>query len=102
MGTDCPLAPCWRTGPLTSPTSSDTDRKKTPLYDLHVEHGGKMVDFAGWSLPVHYATGIMAEHRHCREQAGLFDVSHMGQVTIAGGEGAAPLSSGLCLAISTG
>ena len=61
---------------------------RTPLHDLHVELGGRMVDFAGWSLPVQYTAGIMAEHRHCREAAALFDVSHMGQVLIHG-EGAA-------------
>lgn len=72
---------------MTDPDAApDTDDgpKKTPLYDLHVELGGKVVDFAGWSLPVQYAPGIMAEHRHCREKAGLFDVSHMGQVIIHG------------------
>lgn len=57
--------------------------KTTPLNDLHIELGGKMVDFAGWSLPVQFA-GIMTEHRHCREKAGLFDVSHMGQVRLRG------------------
>lgn len=84
----CPLAPWWRTGPVTDPAEKLSQPgdgpKRTPLYDFHVEHGGKVVDFAGWSLPVHYAAGIMAEHRHCREQAGLFDVSHMGQVMIRG------------------
>ena len=64
---------------------SATPPKQTPLFDLHVELGGKMVDFAGWSMPVQYPAGIMAEHRHCREQAGLFDVSHMGQVELRGG-----------------
>ena len=62
--------------------------RRTPLYDLHVELGGKLVDFAGWSLPVQYRAGIMAEHRHCREAAALFDVSHMCQVLVRG-EGAA-------------
>ncbi|MGI9421270.1 MAG: glycine cleavage system aminomethyltransferase GcvT [Geminicoccaceae bacterium] len=66
----------------------DDGPKKTPLHDLHVELGGKIVDFAGWSLPVQYPAGIMAEHRHCREQAGLFDVSHMGQVIIRGADAA--------------
>ena len=70
------------------PTADDDSPKKTPLYDLHVELGGKIVDFAGWSLPVQYAAGIMAEHRHCRDQAGLFDVSHMGQVVIRGEDAA--------------
>ena len=58
--------------------------KRTPLYDLHVELGGKMVDFAGWEMPVQYPMGIMGEHKQCREKAGLFDVSHMGQVILKG------------------
>nr|WP_321445449.1 glycine cleavage system aminomethyltransferase GcvT [uncultured Cohaesibacter sp.] len=58
--------------------------KKTPLYDLHVELGGTLVDFAGYALPVRYPAGIMAEHLHCREQASLFDVSHMGQALLEG------------------
>ncbi|WP_171101525.1 glycine cleavage system aminomethyltransferase GcvT [Ruegeria sp. HKCCD7255] len=61
-----------------------TDVKRTPLYDLHVELGGKMVDFAGWEMPVQYPAGIMAEHNQCREKAALFDVSHMGQVILCG------------------
>ena len=52
---------------------------KTPLYDFHLAHGGKVVDFAGYLLPVNYALGVMGEHLHCRSAAGLFDVSHMGQ-----------------------
>ena len=55
-----------------------------PLYDLHVELGGKMVDFAGWEMPVQYPLGIMGEHKQCRERAALFDVSHMGQVILKG------------------
>ncbi|MGC3939652.1 glycine cleavage system aminomethyltransferase GcvT [Roseobacter sp. EG26] len=58
--------------------------KRTPLYDLHVELGGKMVDFAGWEMPVQFPLGIMGEHKHCREKAALFDVSHMGQVILRG------------------
>jgi len=56
----------------------------TPLYDLHVELGGKMVPFAGYKMPVQYPAGILKEHLHTREQAGLFDVSHMGQMLICG------------------
>lgn len=67
---------------------SDTTIQRTPLYDLHVELGGKMVDFAGWEMPVQYPMGIMGEHAQCREKAALFDVSHMGQVELRG-EGAA-------------
>ena len=58
--------------------------KRTPLYDLHVELGGKIVDFAGWDMPVQYPLGIMGEHKQCREKAALFDVSHMGQVILKG------------------
>lgn len=54
----------------------------TPLYSLHEESGGKMVPFAGYAMPLQYADGIMAEHRHVREHVGLFDVSHMGQVLL--------------------
>jgi aminomethyltransferase len=63
---------------------------KTPLYDLHVESGGKMVPFAGYSMPVQYPLGIMKEHEHTREKAGLFDVSHMGQVYIRSTDGSDP------------
>ncbi len=58
------------------------DLKATPLHDLHVELGGKMVPFAGYAMPVYYPAGIMAEHMHTREKAGLFDVSHMGQAVL--------------------
>lgn len=52
---------------------------RTALYDFHVRHGAKMVEFAGYDMPVQYPLGVMGEHLHCREKAGLFDVSHMGQ-----------------------
>jgi len=68
----------------TTLPSTGTAPRRTPLYDLHVELGGKLVDFAGWSLPVQYPSGIMAEHRHCRTAAALFDVSHMCQALIRG------------------
>ncbi len=57
--------------------------KRTPLYDCHREAGGKMVDFAGWEMPVQYA-GVIEEHRAVRTAAGLFDVSHMGEVRVRG------------------
>lgn len=60
---------------------SDTLRK-TPLHALHVELGAKMVPFAGYDMPVQYALGVMKEHQHTRAAAGLFDVSHMGQVIV--------------------
>ena len=58
--------------------------RKTPLYDIHVKEGGKIVPFAGYLLPVQYATGIIAEHNAVRERVGLFDVSHMGEVLFTG------------------
>ena len=58
------------------------DLRKTPLHDLHLSLGGKMVGFAGWSLPVQYPAGILAEHAQARERAALFDVSHMGQIAL--------------------
>ncbi|NDD90718.1 glycine cleavage system aminomethyltransferase GcvT [bacterium] len=57
--------------------------KHTALYDEHVRLGGRMIDFGGWSLPVQYS-GLMEEHLACRESAGLFDVSHMGEVHVEG------------------
>jgi len=59
-----------------------SDLLNTPLYDLHVELGAKMVPFAGYAMPVQYPLGVMKEHLHCRAAAGLFDVSHMGQVIL--------------------
>ncbi|MDA0148921.1 glycine cleavage system aminomethyltransferase GcvT [Vibrio sp. LaRot3] len=61
---------------------------KTPLHALHVEAGAKMVPFAGYDMPVQYKLGVKKEHLHTREDAGLFDVSHMGQLRLVG-EGAA-------------
>jgi aminomethyltransferase len=66
---------------------------ETPLQGLHVELGAKMVPFAGYSMPLSYPTGILAEHRHCRESAVLFDVSHMGQLRLVGSEAAAALET---------
>ena len=58
------------------------DLKRTVLYDLHIALGGKMVPFAGYEMPVQYPMGVLKEHLHTRAQAGLFDVSHMGQVIL--------------------
>lgn len=63
---------------------------KTPFYDMHVAAGGKMVPFAGYAMPVQYPLGIMKEHLHTREKAGLFDVSHMGQAYVRSSDGADP------------
>lgn len=61
-----------------------TTIQRTPLYDNHVQHGGKIVEFAGFELPIQYETGIMVEHNAVRNQAGLFDVSHMGEFELRG------------------
>jgi aminomethyltransferase len=58
--------------------------RKTPLHALHLEFGGKMVPFAGYEMPVQYPAGILKEHLHTRANAGLFDVSHMGQAFLSG------------------
>lgn len=57
---------------------------KTPLYKLHLELDAKMVPFAGYEMPVQYPSGIIEEHLHCRQYAGFFDISHMGQFLITG------------------
>ena len=57
---------------------------RTPLFDIHQELGAKIVPFAGYEMPVQYKDGIIKEHLHTREKAGLFDVSHMGQVIVEG------------------
>ncbi|MBB3140747.1 glycine cleavage system aminomethyltransferase GcvT [Halomonas organivorans] len=67
--------------------------RKTPLYDLHLELGGKMVPFAGYSMPVQYALGVKKEHEHTRQACGLFDVSHMGQVVLRGPQAAEALET---------
>ena len=67
--------------------------RHTPLDALHRRLGGRMVPFAGYELPVHYPAGVMAEHIQCRERAALFDVSHMGQISLHGAEAAAALES---------
>jgi aminomethyltransferase len=66
---------------------------KTPLNDLHVSLGARMVPFAGYSMPVQYPAGLMAEHHHTRNAAGLFDVSHMGQLRLVGADAAAAFES---------
>ncbi|MFD1709756.1 glycine cleavage system aminomethyltransferase GcvT [Ottowia sp. GY511] len=66
---------------------------QTPLHDLHIEMGARMVPFAGYSMPVQYPAGLMAEHKHTRSSAGLFDVSHMGQLKLVGTDAAAALEA---------
>jgi aminomethyltransferase len=66
---------------------------RTALYDLHVAHGARIVAFAGYAMPLQFSRGILAEHVHTRTQAGLFDVSHMGQILLAGPAAAAALEA---------
>jgi aminomethyltransferase len=66
---------------------------RTPLHALHQELGAKFVPFAGYDMPVQYRQGVLGEHLHCRAQAGLFDVSHMGQLRLHGDAPAAALES---------
>ena len=56
--------------------------KRTPLHALHVARGGKLVPFAGYEMPVQFPAGVLKEHLHTRSAAGLFDVSHMGQLAL--------------------
>eukprot|EP01083_Nonionella_stella_P172748 593822_1 len=69
---------------MQAPQKSDI--KRTALYDFHLENGGKMVDFSGWSLPIQYSEGIGASVLHTRHKASLFDVSHMGQLRFYGAD----------------
>ena len=69
-------------GPETAPERL----RRTPLAGVHRAAGARMVPFAGWEMPVQYATGVLAEHRKVRESAGLFDLGHMGQVNVSGSD----------------
>ena len=77
----------------TAPASVSPALLRTPLHDLHLELGARMVPFAGYAMPVQYPAGLMAEHRHTRAAAGLFDVSHMGQLRLVGPAAAAAFES---------
>jgi aminomethyltransferase len=68
---------------------SEATSLKTPLHALHIELGARMSPFAGYEMPIQYPAGVLAEHLHTRQAAGLFDVSHMGQALIEGGDHAA-------------
>jgi aminomethyltransferase len=73
--------------------SADSPLRTTPVHQLHAELGARMVPFAGYSMPVQYPMGLMAEHAHTRTAAGLFDVSHMGQLILRGAGAAAAFES---------
>ena len=70
-------------------TSASDALLHTPLHALHLELGARMVPFAGYSMPVQYPAGLVAEHKHTRSAAGLFDISHMGQLRLVGPDAAA-------------
>ncbi|MEO8279179.1 MAG: glycine cleavage system aminomethyltransferase GcvT [Ideonella sp.] len=74
-------------------TSQPAALLRTPLHELHLELGARMVPFAGYEMPVQYREGLMAEHRWCRSAAALFDVSHMGQMRLVGPASAAALET---------
>lgn len=83
-----------RSGALPADPETDDALRRTPLRDLHRALGARMVPFAGWEMPVQYPMGVLNEHLHTRRAAGLFDVSHMGQVILRGA-GAAKALEGL-------
>lgn len=74
-------------------SDSAENLSRTPLYDLHVSLGARMVPFAGYEMPMQYPLGVMKEHLHTRAHTGLFDVSHMGQVELHGPDAAAALET---------
>ena len=78
---------------MTAVAQATTELQQTPLHDLHLEQGARMVPFAGYSMPVQYPPGVRAEHLHTRKEAGLFDVSHMGQLFLKGPKAADWLES---------
>ena len=78
---------------MTATTPPVAPLLRVPLNDLHVSLGARMVPFAGYAMPVQYPAGLMAEHLHTRTAAGLFDVSHMGQLRLVGPDAAAALES---------
>jgi aminomethyltransferase len=80
-------------GDLLEMAEPQGELRRTPLYDLHREFGAKFAPFAGYDMPVQYAAGILREHQHTRDAAGLFDVSHMGQLTLSGAGAAVALEA---------
>ncbi|MGH6792220.1 MAG: glycine cleavage system aminomethyltransferase GcvT, partial [Methyloceanibacter sp.] len=78
---------------MTAPTADGSPLKRTPLHHLHVALDARLVPFAGYEMPVQFPRGIIAEHEHTREKAGLFDVSHMGQLRIDGADRAKALEA---------
>ncbi len=73
--------------------SADTPLTRTPLYEAHKRSGARLIDFGGWEMPVQYKLGILKEHKAVREQVGLFDVCHMGEVSLRGAKSAAAVQA---------
>jgi aminomethyltransferase len=71
---------------FASSAAAAAELRKTPLWDLHVARNAYMTEFGGWDMPLYYEDGIMKEHKHCRAEAGLFDVSHMVPINITGAD----------------
>ncbi len=92
-----PVRPDARDGPpaaasaLSAETAGDAALRRTPLHALHGRLGAQFAPFAGYQMPIHYRGGIIAEHHQTRRRAGLFDVSHMGQIQVRGDGAAAAL-----------
>lgn len=80
---------------MTGTSSTESPMQHTPLYDSHVRLGAKMAEFGGWSMPIAYPTGTIAEHLACRSDAVMFDVSHLGTVRVAGARAFEQLQSAL-------
>src|SRR4029077_21050937 len=90
-GCACRVGACAATSGMDLMTENTETLRKTPLHAPHVELGAKMVPFSGYDMPVQYPSGILREHLHTREKAGLFDVSHMGQAFLSGADPARAL-----------
>lgn len=93
MSASPPSASSSSASSSASPPSSSAPLKRTPLHALHLELGARMVPFGGYEMPVQYPGGILAEHEHTRTSAGLFDVSHMGQIRLLGADADAALET---------
>src|ERR1700712_2371368 len=88
------MVPVSQRGPMMLAREDNSSLKHTPLHALHLARGARMVPFAGYEMPVQYPAGVMKEHLHTRAAAGLFDVSHMGQVVLRPKKSLADLALG--------
>lgn len=80
----CGVCSLWRMAQSTEPTAPDTTLLHSPLHERHVALGAKFAEFGGWEMPLEYATGTVKEHLAVRASVGIFDVSHLGKLTVAG------------------